>query len=324
MSLYSSCKNAFFNGERNYKAKNYVNAKYWYKQSIEHSKYRNESFYKLFLIEIRQGRFDNARELLFKYSYLDYPILNKCYAILENVENNFNKSIEHYKIYERYATNKIEAKLGIANNLYQMGEYDCAFKSLEKFDDLNISILMLNKAIMFYYKNNYYEALKCMNQIDTSKLGTYDFKTYKDLNTLIKFYLGKLKKEDISSSNYFYSRLFDQDNSLLLKHISEHINEKEEYSNGIFIKDININELFDVARKRIEFLNGTHYSVTDVYKFSLDKNVGYKSGDLTKDICVLTYLGTKDIVTIYPIINSEEYDKEGMLESRELKAKRLK
>lgn len=70
-------------------------------------------------------------------------------------------------------------------------------------------------------------------------------------------------------------------------------------------------------------MNANHFEVSDMYRFRLDTPIGYKGDLITSDICVVTMIGTKDIITMYPVSLSDEFDKEGMSTSKELKLKRL-
>lgn len=69
-------------------------------------------------------------------------------------------------------------------------------------------------------------------------------------------------------------------------------------------------------------MNSNHFEVSDMYRFRLDTPIGFKGDDITSDLCVVTMIGTKDILTMYPVLLSDEFDKEGMSESKELLLKR--
>lgn len=77
------------------------------------------------------------------------------------------------------------------------------------------------------------------------------------------------------------------------------------------------------ARETIEDMNGNHFEFSDMYRFKLDTPIGYKGDLITSDLCVATIIGTKDIITMYPVSLSDEFDKEGLATSKELKLKRL-
>ena len=70
-------------------------------------------------------------------------------------------------------------------------------------------------------------------------------------------------------------------------------------------------------------MTANHFEVSDMYRFRLDTPIGYKDDLITSDLCVVTIIGTKDIITMYPVSLSDEFDKEGLATSKELKLKRL-
>lgn len=59
-----------------------------------------------------------------------------------------------------------------------------------------------------------------------------------------------------------------------------------------------------------------------MYRFRLDAPIGFKGDEETSDLCVVTMIRAKDILTMYPVLLSDEFDNEGMSESKELSLKR--
>lgn len=108
-----------------------------------------------------------------------------------------------------------------------------------------------------------------------------------------------------------------------MSHIKKHKNQSEKATNGCFFKYTDIRELLLDAREKIENMNGNHFEVLDMYRFKLDTPIGYKGELITSDLCVVTIIGTKDIITMYPVTLSDEFDKEGLSTSEKLKLKRL-
>ena len=69
-------------------------------------------------------------------------------------------------------------------------------------------------------------------------------------------------------------------------------------------------------------MNANHFELSDMYRFKLDHPIGFVGDDITSDLCVVTLIGTKNIVTMYPVLLSNQFDKEGMSFSKELMLKR--
>lgn len=70
-------------------------------------------------------------------------------------------------------------------------------------------------------------------------------------------------------------------------------------------------------------MNANHFEISDNYRFRLNSPIGFKGDYITHDLCVVTLLGTKDVITMYPVLLSDEFDKEGVSKSKVLKLKRL-
>jgi len=77
-----------------------------------------------------------------------------------------------------------------------------------------------------------------------------------------------------------------------------------------------------MVREKIQEFNPSYFECSEMYRFRLDKKIGYIGHEVTKDICVVTNLGTKNIITMYPIQLSNEFDNEGFTINEELTKKR--
>ena len=75
-------------------------------------------------------------------------------------------------------------------------------------------------------------------------------------------------------------------------------------------------------KSRIENLNPNFDRNASVYYVSFPNLIGYSNNETTNSVKVITALGTKKIITMYPAILSSEYNSEGLQESKELSLKR--
>lgn len=89
-----------------------------------------------------------------------------------------------------------------------------------------------------------------------------------------------------------------------------------------FFKYTDLRKLLYDARKKIENMNSNHFEFSDMYRFRLDTPIGFKGDEITSDLCVVTMIGTKDILTMYTVLLSDEFDKEGFSTNKELKLKK--
>ena len=83
---------AFFNGQKCWNNSDYIKARYWFKISYHDDNFKIESLSKLIQIEIREGKYAKAREILNKNQDINSPVLKQIYGLLENIENNFEQS----------------------------------------------------------------------------------------------------------------------------------------------------------------------------------------------------------------------------------------
>lgn len=314
MNQRKICRDAFFNGKTEYNNKNYAVARYWYKIAMQDSKYAPKCIEMLFFTEIKEGRYDEARNLLNSYYFIDTDTVIKHFGHLEDMEYNFKKSRDYFEEYAKY-TIDLAADIGIARSYYQLGEYDRALEILNSIKRKDFDKVTLYEVCLLFYIGKYSEALRKINLINISKLEIRDNKIYRDILTLLKYKLEILRDSDITM--YSHATLLDSSQSLLISHINNHF-EKE-----IDFKGSNIEEFIEMIKNIIENMNAIHYGGVDIYKFKLSESLGIKSKDNKNGIKVVTHLGSKDIITIYPIILSDEFDKEKNSSSQELMLRRI-
>lgn len=314
MNRRNICRNAFFNGEREYNNKNYEVARYWYKIAIQDPKYVSKSIEMLFFINVKEGRYDEARNLLNSNYFIDTDTVIKHLGFLENMEYNFIKSRDYYEEYAKY-TIDLAADIGIARSYYQLGEYERALEILKSIKRRNFDKVALYEVCLLFYVGKYSEALKKLNKVNISKLETRDKKTYRDILTLLKYKLGLLRDSDITI--YTYRRLLDSSQNLLISHIKNHFEKDMDFEGQ------DMEEFIKMIQDKIESMNAVHYGAADNYNFKISESLGIKSKDNKNGIKVVTHLGSKDIVTIYPIVLSDEFDKEKNSSSQELMLKRI-
>lgn len=321
-------KQAFENGNYYFDRKNYVFARYYFGMSVQCNKYRVESLYKLILIEIKDGNFLMARQML-EENLLNNTKLVLLYGLLEKIENNFGQSMMYYKECMKEPDMKDLGILSIAKLNVQTGDYIVAKNMFE--DVRNNKDFFVQSTLGLVYLNmlnyNYVEANRIMKEIDVFKLSSDLRRQYKVIDYYIKYFLGELKLDDCDidfRETYMIRRLFEDSEELLIEHIKRHANQIKRDTNGCFFEDIDLESLLSLARSKMEKVNANYFEFSDMYRFKLDFPIGYKGQNVTNDICVTTIIGTKDIITMYPIILSSEFDKEGFGTSEELKLKRLK
>ncbi len=321
-------KNAFFNGLKCWENKDYIKARYWFQNSYYDDNFKVESLAKLIQIEIREGKYAQAREILNNNQDINSPALKKTYGLLENIENNFERSKKYYSECMLTPDMQYKSLLALAKLNVQTGDYDIAssmYQTIQLNPNYHIQAT-IGLVCLSILKKQFFDAQQYIMNIDEAKLTPIISQHYRILKTYIKYCLGELKMPDSTCSKdngYMIYRIFNHNEKILLSHIERHKNQAQKATNGCFFKDINIKKLLLEAREIIENMNANHFEISDMYRFKLDRPIGYKGELITNDLCVVTMIGTKDIITMYPVSLSNEFDREGVSTSEKLKLKRL-
>ena len=327
MGININSREAYFNGLDFWNNNDYINARYWFKQSYNNPGFRDKSLSKLIQIDLREGKYAKVRELLEENRDNSSIELKQVYGLLENIENNFEASKKYYSQCMIDPDMQNKSLLAISKLYIQTGDNEVARKMMETLQlnsrfniQSTIGLVCLN-----ILEQNYVDAYKLLNTIDEKRLTPKLSQHYKILNMYSLYFLGKLKSQDNHYDpvrDYMIYRLFDNSEETLIKHISKHMNQADRATNRCFFKCTDLRKLLYDARDAIKNMNSNHFEVSDMYRFRLDTPIGFKGDDITSDLCVVTMIGTKDIVTMYPVLLSEQFDKEGMGTSKQLLLKR--
>lgn len=265
-------------------------------------------------LALHTGNYEKARTLINKIN--DNQKRLKYFSMIENIEYNFNNSIE---LYNQYMTTKIgyEQNLTLARLNIQLGNYEKARKILESIvgNDKWGGIAKLYIICIDILEKEYRRALPLVDS-DDHNLSYY----YKTLSCFIKkklyIYVPKNNLGDEKLENML-SLILDPNNEKLI------LNNIDKTYGNLFPLSLDKSLLLNDVKSKIQNMNGNHFRIYDTYRFHLDYPVGIINGEKTSDICVTTFLGTKDIITMYPIRLSSDFNLEGNLYSQELKRKRL-
>ena len=315
--VYSGKKD-YLNGVGNFYRKHYSKARKCLEKASLDPVYRQKAFKELMYIDLKEGKYASVRERLEKNIVSNFYI----YGLLESIEYNYEASIKHYNncIINNETSDKVI--IDLARVYMQMGDYEVAqdlFNSLLNDDKYYIEI-MIDLVCLSILKEDYDAAFKTFSSIDKSKLCGRYLEDYANLKMYLDYFMGK--KMDSSCDSYRFNVLSTDSDNYLLDHIESHKNEKYRYTNGCFFNNIDLKDIIYKVSEIIEVINANYFGLANIYRFSLDDYIGYKGNDMTKDICVVTIIGTKKIITIYPIMLSKCFDSENMLYSESLKIKR--
>lgn len=315
------------NGLKCYDLGDYVNARKWFNISINNPKYRDISLLKLIKIEIKEGKYKVAREIL-KNAPINNILVTKLYGLLENIEYNFEASKDYYGKCMRQESLQYKSLLSIAKIYMQLGDYEIArkmFETLRLTKDYYIraSTGLFSCSIL---EGDYKSAKKIVDEIDFKYILGTSKKYYERMLILAKYFLNELNKRDAFNSQdnfYIISRLLDKNDDILLNHLEKHHSQNKKSLSGYFMEELDIKDILDEVKTKMDNVNPNHFEIVDLYPITLDEPVGFIDGYVTRDTCIVTNIGTKDIITMYPILLSDEFDRESLSTSKELRIKRM-
>lgn len=156
---------------------------------------------------------------------------------------------------------------------------------------------------IYYYLNMYNEAIELLPVIYKTKcINSYSVSISE---MIMKKQLGmdiRAKKGDKCA--YIRSQIFSYSTSSALDHIKSHLDETQDSSSS-FNKDINLEYLFEVVRKNIKNSKKVNKEeILEIHYFGIS-NVGYYNDDICNFIKVVVIPNTDNIISMYPILNTD-------------------
>ncbi|MCM1370549.1 MAG: hypothetical protein NC181_01480 [Clostridium sp.] len=285
----------------------------------------NQARIKLVKIDIKEGKYARVRNIL-NNSKIHSTEIKFYYGLLENIEYNFERSKKYYSECMKDPSFQYKALISLTKLYTQTADYDIARNMYETLclNEKFYVQAMFGLVCLNFLEKRYDEANRLLKSIDESTLTPKLLAHYDIMYTYTLYFLGELKDYNFDNleNKYTISRLFNSSDEVLLNHIKMHKNQKEQFNDGCFLETIDLKDLLEIAREKIKTINANHFELSDMYRFKLDFPIGFKEDNLTYDLCVSTLIGTKDIITMYPVLLSDEFDMEKMSTSKKLMLKR--
>lgn len=306
-------------GKTYYHKGNYEKAIIYLNKAYESPKYKLDASTILFQIYFKLGSFDKARSILKENIFLNDPTLTFNLATLEEYENNLTQALKYFTICLDYPKYHNLALLNIAKIYSELGFYKESLEILNTL--LNTELYLESKLEIIYLLTRLKEYEKAYNlaiDINPEVLNNIMKKDYKELINILKYRLNDLNLSELNHEDYKAYLLMTNDNETLLNHIQKHQKQDERFTKGCFFKDLNLKDLLFQIQEKLESHNPIYVNKTDFYRLSLPKSIGFKGTDKTKDLTVITLLGTKQIITMYPVKFSPEFDSEKHNQDKDL------
>ena len=203
------------------------------------------------------------------YSYNGLARIAKIEGRYEDAEMYYNKIIEISKYYKEPQRQK-RLEIGITG----LVELEIKKENYQKAYDYLLSLngqeeSQLKRQTIFYLKNK--------------------------LNLLTK------KEKEYQILKYDEKQFLNYDKKRAIDHIRLHQKEIGNSKHTLFLEEINIEEIYEIAEEEIKNKKPIKSTLTETYIVELEKNIGILNEKLTKKIYVITEVNTKNIITMYPV-----------------------
>lgn len=277
---------------------------------------KSYALHELGRISSETGNFDKAKEYLdqaldcyndpiTKYElgklYFDYNNLPLAEFYFTETLNSKNNNI----IYISYIyLSKIEK---------QKRNYDNAKYYLEQVinSESNSKNLAYLELIYLYIKQEKYE--EAYNQLDnlfntnTTSNQKTPYPIIRNIIFYLKYKLNLLTKEEMENTSFYYKKqLVNYDEFDVIDHISKHLDEIGEKDNhSLFNPGIDTMNLYYACSNIIKNMEPISSSLSDIYIISYENPIGTAINKPTNTVRVVTYINSKDIISIYPVIDKK-------------------
>ncbi len=311
---------AYNKGLSLFENRDFYNAKSYFMISKDSIEYRKKSLNALALIEIYTSNYQKARNILNTYKDELYFEYTTTYSFIEKIEFNLNKGFDIILDSFKNIDNQNKKLSFLADFYIELGDYNKARLVLET---LSLTYNYVSATIKLIYldiiERDFVNALKLFKTIEDS----LDSDTYNQIKSLITYHIGTIHDtKKLNKHTYCVKRLLLDDESILVKHIKvRHINKHDETA-SFFLKNTDIINLIDIVKLMIKDLNPNFDRNALIYNIKFPHLIGYNMQIPTNSIKVVVALGTNKIITMYPCILSNEFNLEGLKESKELMLKR--
>lgn len=291
-------------------------ARKFFEESYGFSSTRYKSLLQLISLDLKEGNFAHARMLINSHQeeYGNENRFNVFKSYVEHDEYNFGR--ERNIILQNLCENNYEfTNEKLADISVQFGRTDEAFRAycelLENPKWFTKGIFKMTQLEIL--GGDYKAAYNFLSLLDFNELNFHQQCIYKDFLKYINFLKGKLKRKHINhlANNYKYSRLLEKGEDSLIKHVEKHKTRRPDHNDGCLLRDINIPDLVAEAKEIIGVINPVYNLSSDKYYINMGRTIGTLLEAEMNGLCVVTFPGSNIIITMYPVILSEDFNKEG-------------
>ncbi len=278
--------------------------------------YHDSSCILLSKIYLEVDNYQKAREILSNLpNNIPAYLAQKSY--LEELEMNFQKALTYFDklsqfendlektLYEAVHIKKSLGELETAKNLIELLLDSPKYREKVIHELVGITLVDKNMDLLTSLPVEHQEFLK------RQKMDRFFQAVLNPNNSAIRKPLEKI---------YMFERYFSENNESLYRHLEKHIegNVRDCY----FLKYINIPFLVEEATEKMQAINPLFFGFSYQYIIQMEGTVGIVNKQPTKDLIACTFAGNSNIITMYPVLLSNQFNQEGYLTDKTLLLKR--
>lgn len=292
-----------------------------YEFLLDHSNYNEEVINRLMKIYIQQGSFDLARKVTYKIADEHKPSFFHQLGFLEYIEMNYQAAIQNLEKKIKLDKNQESYIYTLANVQRNLGER----RSAKNLYELLLSSrnygwkAFLSICTLDIENQDYKQLEKRINTVNLNMLKASEKCGYQLFQNILNFYQKGIIDEKVP---YAIKQSIENNEEELLRHIEKH-HATDIDKNQCFLKYIDLKALIKLAKEQISLTNPCCNATASYYTISTNSIIGMKNDKPTDTFRVVTNWGFPNIITMYPISISEQFNKEGYRENKIILEKRL-
>ena len=219
------------------------------------------------------------------------------------------------RIYNSNMRYKSLIELGKQAKLY--GDFDVAryfFEELVKTSKISSIYAILELINLNMLENKFDEAYQLMEENYTRLTNVIDEKIIFNMDFHIRYKLGLIKSDEDQTA-YYRRNLLSYNENDVMEHIQSHANCSHlKKIHTQYKENIDVRTVFRNVWEIIKDIQPSFSTSIDIYYIDYGEVVGSVNDEETTYLEVVTFINTKDILTIYPIsgeiVNDERYNKQ--------------
>lgn len=295
----------------------WTNARKCYLELYREGDKREAIGYRLVQLDLKLSLYQEARTILEEIDSQE-PYFLKLHCNLETNEYNFKTAEKTIYSFMQKDNNQIEGLKLLVENFLNTGEYETARKIASSllFDQEYYFKTFQRLIQLDILTGDYEKAFYQLNRIDPLRLQDKQVRAW--YNYYSQFICKKLNLEEspeIAFDNYRHNIILhpEQNKEMATQHIKKHelgnAMNRNEFASFFALTDYE--KLYDVVRNKIQASRPIYFAQDSMYAIPMETPIGMMDGKISSDIEAVVVFNQEEIITMYPISLSKDFNKEG-------------